>query len=196
MWDMLLSPIIGAVGGIATQIVSYKTHKLDLDNEEKKRAHDLKMQELKHTQAKEIMESEMAGKLRQTRVEGDIAETKKELEAFDHSLKTVPAWSGVQPEDGTALRWYKTIIESLQQLVRVVLTIAFGGMTLWATYDVLRQLSSYSIKLSPDQVSEIYLFLIRGFLETGGLAVGFWFGSRAAKVAGTWLNKRGATAAS
>ena len=177
MLDLLAGPLVstfvGAIGGIVTQVISYKTHALDLENEEKKRAHELEKSKLDHARAVEMTRIEQDGAIRKISLEGDIAAATKDLDNLGEAIRTLPKWSGIQVEDSPKLRWFKAIIESLQIMVRVVATIWLTGVTTWLGY---KAASGGALSESTQDM------ILRGQFELGGLALGFWFGSRGAQL--------------
>lgn len=181
-WDFLISPIVGAIGGIATQVVSYKSKKLDLADKDKQRVHDLEMSKTRHSQALAMTEREQAGAERKAVIEGNQKIVLGDVSTLGKSIDSLPTWSGLKPDDGPGLRWFKTIIEALSTLVRVVITLYFSYVLADLLSTLLPAIVGAEVKFTDEQISNFHTLVFRAFLEIAGLAIGFWFGSRGAQL--------------
>ena len=182
MWDLLISPIVGAIGGITTQIISYKTHKIDLEDKDKARTHEREMTTIRHAQAIELTKAEQEGIERTLSLKGDIDAVNRDLDNLGVALGTVPKWSGAMESDGVYLRWFKTLVEALQMLARAAVTIYLTYKLADLSNRAIVALERTPITFSEAQAGSIYLLIVRGMVELAGLAIGFWFGSRGAQL--------------
>ena len=126
---MLISPIVGAIGGLASQWFARDAKKLDVEDRKNEREHTRLMAEITHRQALEMTRIEAEAAARQAVIEGDIKITTADLSNLNAAILSMPKWSGIQPEDSAPMKWFKTIIEATATLTRVVITIGAAGST-------------------------------------------------------------------
>lgn len=177
----LFGPIIGAIGGLGSQWIAYKNKALDLEDRAKARTHERDMMVWRHRNAVEIAKIEQAGAERQAVIEGESQAAALDLQNLGATIASLPRWSGVQPEDSPGLRWFKSLIEAAQALVRVFLTLFLGvalGVLTWHVWGLVVAIQPDA--LPADAVQGLALLVVRGFLEAATTAIMFWFGARSA----------------
>lgn len=175
----LLGPIVGAIGGLATQWFAYKSKALDLDDRAKARTHERDMMVWRHRNALEVMHAEAVAAERKIVLEGEVAATTADLANLGAAMASLPAWSGIQPDDSPGLRWFKTVVEAAQTMVRVVLTLFLGAALGYLTWHVWQLVVEIKPAALPDAaVQDLVVLVVRGFLEASTTAIMFWFSSR------------------
>lgn len=162
MWQMILGPVLGAVGGLATKW-------LDSREKEKDRAHELAVMD---------REAELAD--RRLKIEGELRREEAAEASFAASYqfnneRLVP--EGAKLSKGQM--WLAVFIDALTKSIRPCSTIlyqfAIMGIFVWCAVE-LRRLNID--KLNPDEIHAIFREVIYTIIGTGETILLWWFGIR------------------
>ncbi len=175
--SILIGPIVGAIGGVASQWFALKSKAIDLEDRKSQRDHDRQMSSLQHQQALEMTRVEAAAAERKVLLEGEIKTTTADLANLNTAMQSMPTWSGIQQDDSPTMRWFKTTIEAAATMVRIVVTLYLAIKIAWMVDAVFNRLPE-TIYLPADLMGEVAGLAVRGFIEAALTAVSFWFGAR------------------
>lgn len=175
--SLLIGPIVGALGGLATQWFALKAKGIDQVDRKDQREHEREMLKLQHAQAVELARTEAEYAERRARIDADVKVTTADLENLNAAIQSMPRWSGIQADDSPSMRWFKTIIEAMATLVRVFIT-GFVAWKLWVLVSEIMSRLPPGFTITPEQAGDLVSFSVRGFTEFALTALSFWFGSR------------------
>lgn len=169
MWQLILGPILGTVGGLFNRWIDLKGEKQKADEREKERSHELA-----------VMDKEYAIAERRATLEASIRESEADARAFEASYqfandRLLPEGSKLSP----AQRWLALGVDAFSRLIRPMSTVwyqlALGGVFVWSALELRqRGLEALSAEQFGALVSEI-IYSIVALAETTLL---WWFGIR------------------
>ena len=157
--------IAGLVGGYFNRKLDLQVKKIDLEDHNAQREHELKQRD----KDLEIMKVESANKIQVATIEGDALVEAKGYDAMAESYKfAVPT-----PADG--------LVDKFSKLVRPVVTLLFLVFTFIVYREVQHLMDALSIAPTPEQVLKVYIMIIEWVLFQAGVCTGWWFAMRPGK---------------
>lgn len=169
MWQLILGPILGTVGGLFNRWIDLKGEKQKAEERKEERAHELA-----------VMDKEYALAERRATLEASIRESEADARAFEASYqfandRLLPEGSKLSP----AQRWLALGVDAFSRLIRPMATVwyqlALGGVFVWSALELRqRGLEALSAEQFGALVSEI-IYSIVALAETTLL---WWFGIR------------------
>lgn len=195
MIDFLVGPIIGAIGGVATQWFALKSKGLDIEDRKNEREFKRAMALAQHQMALELQKAEAAAADRKVVLEGEVAAQQADLANLNAAMSSLPRWSGIQPEDSVSMRWFKVMIEAAATMVRVTITVWVAWKVGVLSDDVLGALQK-PFDLTQQQQADMVMLIAYSFLEIASTVILFWYGSRSTvlreQIVGQKRNQTGA----
>lgn len=154
--------LTGLIGAGITKFMEYKNKQLDYAHEVAMRQKDM-----------ELLDREIAGRVRVAEVEGASAEVVSANEALASSYGQDRA---TYAKDSNSA-WF-VIVDVVRGLIRPALTIYFVIFTTYIYWVVTNQLEEMHISFNTERAFQLYWYIILWVLYTAAVVVGWWFGTR------------------
>lgn len=169
MWQLILGPILGTVGGLFNRWLDLKGEKQKADERDKERAHELA-----------VMEKEFVLAERKATIEAAIRESEAAARAFEASYqfqndKLLPDGSKLSP----AQRWLALAIDAFSRLIRPASTVWYqlvlAGVFIWAALELRRRGLE---ALTSKQLGLLVADLVYSIVALAETTLLWWFGIR------------------
>ena len=169
MWQLILGPILGTVGGLFNRWLDLKGEKQKAEEREKERGHELA-----------VMDKEYALAERKATLEASIRESEADARAFEASYQF--ANERLLP-DGTKLtpgqRWLALGVDAFTRLIRPTSTVwyqlALAGVFVWSALELRRRGMD---ALSAEQLGTLVSEIVYSIVAIAETTLFWWFGIR------------------
>lgn len=186
--SVIVSPLIGAVGGMFQQWVAFKRERAEIEDRAKQRDHERAMAQLTTAREIKLAELEQAGRERTAAIEGEFALGAADLENLRQSMpvdRRAYLADGAQ-ERSKGIAWMMAAVDVVRGLIRPVLTVALT----WATWELSQSLVVVARAvnggmIAPDAAARLLEYVVVGIVQLTLIAVGWWFASRGAQLPAT-----------
>ncbi len=167
--------MFGGVMGLFNRKADLEAKKLDLQDAQNQRAHELAMRDKDAA----IMEKEWAGRTQVAQIEG---ESKVDAAAFDALAKS---YDFAKPAPGGKMEAFSAFIRPFISLAYFLVTSFGSGWILYYAFSVK------TVTLSPEQWYELVMYVIAWVAFMAGATIGWWYAMRPGKSAPTLNLTRG-----
>lgn len=154
--------IFGGVMGLFNRRADLDVKKLDLAEAKAQRDHELAMRDKDAV----IQAQEWAARTQVAQVEGAAAVESAAYAALSKS------YDFAQPEKGTRMAAFSSFVRPFISLGYFLISSAGSAFILYYAFVV------YQLKLTPDQLAEIVMFVLTWFAFMAGSTIGWWFAMR------------------
>lgn len=178
---LIAGPIVGAIGGVVNQYMAYKVKGLEIKDNANKRAHDKEMAALQFAREKAITSLEIAGRERQTIVEGEIDIAKIDLSNLGLAIGADKA-AYLDPEAQKRSPWIAglmAVVDFIRGLIRPLLTafLAYGVWRMTKALIAIAQSGNDGV-IDPAVAGDLLRYTVIAVLQLAAVAIGYWYGSR------------------
>jgi 5,10-methenyltetrahydromethanopterin hydrogenase len=148
--------VFGGIMGYFNRKTDIQFKKLEIEDNEKARAHELKQREI---DAK-IMREEYQGKIQVAEMEGSFKAIEKSYEF-------------AQPDKGSAMGKFSAFVRPFISLCYFVVTSLGAAWILWYAFEVVQ------IEFTRDQWFDLAMFIIDWVTFMASACIGWWYAMRA-----------------
>lgn len=190
-WDILYGGLTGLIGTVCTSFTNFKLKKLDMEDKQLGRVHEVKMVEA--NTAAMIAETEANIQITETQVQGatDLQDARSYsrllVAANQPTLSTSLATKLFETEGwlsylaqpvGVLICFFFGIVDTIKGIIRPGITVYLLALSTWMSWQAWQVLESINQTMSVTQATGLVNQIISAVLYLTMTSVTWWFGDR------------------